>query len=314
MQLSRRSFLVATASGALVFPGAVRAATEIRLLVPGDAGSRTGRIGRMIATGLAAELGTPIEIVNFDEPAYAYEMLSQATADGRTLGLVAADLATLHWRGLSTVRPGGLTPLALMATDPAGIHVRAGDVIKTYRELAADLKSRPGARRISGAGRGAIWHLAATRWQQKVGGGVLPWSAASNPREAISNLVAGDVDIVVCSLPEARGTSQHRAIKTLGVMSSRRCVPYPEVPALSESGVQLNAGIWRGIAAPPNLPAAVRTQLANALSKAYVNSGVAGEAHRRGFSLSWADSRAFGSFMAREDEAMGSALRVAGLV
>ncbi len=313
MQLSRRSFLALTATGAIVFPGAARGAAEINLLVPGDAGSRTGRLGRMFAAGLAAQSGGPVEIVNFEQPADAYLQLSKAQPDGRTLSIVTADITVLHWRGLSGVRPSGLTPLAMLATDPAGIHVRASDQIKTYRDLVADLKARPGQRRISGSGRGAIWHLAATRWQQKAGIGLHPWVAAGSPREAIAELAAGETDIVVCSLPEARGTTQARAVNTIAVMNSHRSVAYPGVPALSEAGVSLDAGWWRGIAGPPGLPAVARTQLAGMMSKAYVRSGLASEAHARGFSLAWADGIAFGRFMAREDEAMGAAMRAAGI-
>ena len=313
MQLSRRSFLALTASGAIVFPGAAKGADKITLLVPGDAGSRTGRLGRMIATGLAAQAGGPVEIVNFEQPADAYLQLSRAPPDGRTLGIVTADITVLHRRGLSGVRPSGLTPLAMLATDPAGIHLRASDQVKTYRDLVADLKARPGQRRISGSGRGAIWHLAATRWQQRAGIGLHPWVAAGSPREAIAELAAGDTDIVVCSLPEARGTSQGRAVKTVAVMNSHRSVAYPVVPALSEAGVRLDAGWWRGIAGPPGMSSAARTQLSGVVSAAYVKSALSSEAHARGFSIAWADGRAFGRFMAREDEAMGAALRAAGI-
>ena len=126
MQLSRRSFLALTASGAIVFPGAVKGAAEITLLVPSDAGSRTGRLGRMIATGLAAQSGGPVEIVNFETPADAYLQLSRAPPDGRTLGIVTADLTVLHWRGLSGVRPSGLTPLPCWRPiPPVSICVRA---------------------------------------------------------------------------------------------------------------------------------------------------------------------------------------------
>ena len=203
--------------------------------------------------------------------------------------------------------------VAMLATDPAGIHLRASDQVKTYRDLVADLKARPGQRRISGSGRGAIWHLAATRWQQTAGIGLHPWVAATSPREAIAELAAGDTDIVVCSLPEARGTSQGRAVKTIAVMNSHRSIAYPAVPALSEAGVRLDAGWWRGIAGPPGLSSAARTQLAGVVSRAYVKSALSSEAHARGFSIAWADGRAFGRFMAREDEAMGAALRAAGI-
>lgn len=310
--LDRRGFIAATLSGCIVFPHSGRGAVAARLIVPAPGGSRTGQVARLLATAMAAELGEPVEIANFDEAADAYTHLAAAPADGRTLGVVAADVAALHWRQYTNVKPTAFAPIALVATDPAGVHVRASDNAQNARDLVQRL--RAGERRgVSGAGRGAIWHIAALRWQQAAGLGVLPWQPAANPREAVAQLVSGTADVVVCSIPEARVSEHKSAFKTIGVMAGRRHPRYPAVPTLAESGVRLEAGIWRGVAGPAGLPAAARTQASNALKRAFQSPAFAREAQRRGFALTWADQSAFGSFIAREDEAMGRAIKAGGL-
>ncbi|MFM9942707.1 MAG: tripartite tricarboxylate transporter substrate-binding protein [Hyphomicrobiaceae bacterium] len=267
----------------------------------------------MLAAALTAESGSPVELKAFDTPAEAYDRLAAAPPDGTTLGLVAAEVTMLHWRGQSGVKPDALAPLALIATDPAGIHVRANDTVRSVQELAADLRARPGARKISGAGRGAIWHMAAMRWHAAANLGNPAWSAAASPRDAIADLAAGETDIVVCSIPEVRATPETRLVRTVGVMMPSRYQRYPEVPSISEAGLKLDVGFWRGVAGPAGLPAAARGQATALLKRAYQNATFQRDSQRRGFHLRWADERPFGEFMGREDAAMGTALKAAGL-
>jgi tripartite-type tricarboxylate transporter receptor subunit TctC len=286
----------------------------LSLIVPAPGGSRTGRLARALASAIAAEAGGQVDVQAFDGAPEAYAALAAAPADGRTLGIVAADLATLHWRGQSSVTPAGLAPIARLASDPAGIHVRADDPAASVRDLAADIRGRPGGRKISGAGRGAFWHIAALRWHHADKLGALAWSAAASPREAVGGLTSGEVDVVVCSIPEARGTPQVRSVRTIGVMSSSRTRSYPNVPATAEWGVRLDVALWRGVAGPAGLPAAYRSQAAQAVRRAYLSAAFQSAMRWRGFEPGWAEAGPFAAFMQSEDRVIGAALRQGGLV
>lgn len=312
MALKRREFLFA-AGGWATFPRAAAAAPSLTLIVPAPAASRTGRVGQLLAAALSEAMGAAVQVSNYDAAAEAYDRLAGAPTDGRTLGLVAADLTMLHWRGQSSIKPAGLAPLALLATDPAGIHVRATDPARSAGDLAVDLRNRPGSRQISGAGRGAIWHLAALRWQQAANLGALPWSPAGSPRDAIADLASGGCDVVVCSIPEVRATPETRLVKTIGVMMPHRHQRYPEVAAIGEARLRLDVGFWRGVAGPAGLAASSRSQAIAMLRRAHENATFRRDNRRRGFHLRWAQERQFAEFMDRENSAMGATLRSAGL-
>jgi tripartite-type tricarboxylate transporter receptor subunit TctC len=284
------------------------------LIVPAPGGSRTGVAGRILAASLERELGRPIEVLNTDGPAQGYELLAAAPPDGSTIGLVAADLAALHWAGKTDVRPQSVTPLALFNEDPAGIHVRRDARWQNARELAASIRSAQGRMNASGAGRAAIWHVSTHRWMTASGLGpsALPWEPAAGPAAAAEILVAGGPDVVVCSVPEIRTTRFAKDIKTLAVMARGRSRRYPEIAALAEAGVPVRAGLWRGVAAPKGTPPQVAGRVTAALRRAYAGASFRREMFRRGFGLAWAETAEFAQFMDKEDRVIGSALRAIG--
>jgi tripartite-type tricarboxylate transporter receptor subunit TctC len=315
-RVSRRRLLLSAAAMAagsgLGLSGARAAAGRpATLIVPAAADSRTGFVGRRWAAALEAQNGAPVNVM-FAAPEEAYAMLAQARPDGGTLGLVSGDVSTLYHRGLSSVSPSDLVPLALVADDPAGIHVRAERSWGSLSVLHQDIKGTPAAVRLSGAGRAAIWHLSALRWLKAGGVQPPPWQAASGPPEAIENLASGRADVVVCSIPEVRATPQARAVRTLGVMSRQRHVRYPDVPSVSEARLGVEAGFWRMIAGPKGLDQARAQVITPALRATFVNTRLAGELHRKGFALAWREGKAAQQFYDAEVRVLGELARGLG--
>ena len=86
----------------------------------------------------------------------------------------------------------------------------------------------------------------------------------------LQDLVAGGVDIVPASMPEARSLLEAGRVKALAVMSAERNAAFPDVPTTQEAvGASWNIGAWRGIVGPKGLPDEVTTRLIPALEKVY---------------------------------------------
>src|SRR5262245_38349775 len=105
--LSRRTFLAiaAAAGGCGTIPIFETASLldddpgrPMKLIVPAPAGTRIDIAGRHAAAGLATQLGEPVHVANYDgTSAAAHAAIAAAPPDGRTLGLVTVDIATMHW-------------------------------------------------------------------------------------------------------------------------------------------------------------------------------------------------------------------------
>ena len=322
--LTRRRLLtgtLGTLASACVAPAIAQAdypSRPLRLLVPAPAGSRPGGSARFLAAALEKTLGQPVVVDNPEAPAPAVlEAIANATPDGYTLGLVPVETTIMHWRGLTTVAPASYTPLALFNEDPAGIHVRADAPWKDVKQLAAAIKAEPGKFKVSSSGLGTIWHLSTVGWLQSQGlpASALPWvPSAGGPLAALEDQQMGAIDVVVCSIPEVRGTTFAKKTRTLATMANSRIGRFGDVPTLQQAmGLKHTAASWRGIGAPKGLPADREAKLIAALKAATDSAEYKQIMSRRGYAMLWRSGADFGQFMAEQDKIMGGVVSAAGL-
>jgi tripartite-type tricarboxylate transporter receptor subunit TctC len=223
----------------------------------------------------------------------------------------------MHWQGLTELTPRSYTPLALVNEDPPGVQVKADSPYKTVKDLADAIKaSPPGKLKASGTGQGGIWHLALVGWMQAMGlpANQVTWVPSNGAAPGMQDLAAGGVDIVPCSVPEARAMLDAGRARSLAIMAPARNPQFPNVPTLKEElGIDYATGAWRGIAGPKNLPAEVSAKLGAALKKVYESPAYKEFMNNRGFGMTWADAAGFETFMDEGDRKMGVAMKAAGL-
>src|SRR6187402_3557865 len=178
----------------------------------------------------------------------------------------------MHWQGLTELSPTSYQPLALVNADPAGFQVRADSPYKTLNDVIAAIKANPGKLKASGTGQGGIWQLAIAGLLSdlKIDPNAVPWVPSNGAAPGLQDLVAGGVDIVPCSIPEARSLIDAGKVKSLAVMDTAAPGLYPNLPTLkAQTGSDWKIGAWRGMAAPKGLPKDVETTLVTAIKKVY---------------------------------------------
>jgi tripartite-type tricarboxylate transporter receptor subunit TctC len=122
------------------------------------------------------------------------------------------------------------------------------------------------------------------------------------------------LDLVTCSIPEARGMLDAGKARALAIMAPQRNPQFPNVPTLKEEiGVDWSIAAWRGIAAPPNLPAPVVARLVASLKKIYDSKEYQEFMAQRGFGVVWADPAGLAKHMAEDDAKMGSVMKALGI-
>src|SRR5580765_7909046 len=242
----------------------------VQLIVPWGAGGGTDATARIIGTLLEKELKQPFNVVNRTggSGVVGHDAIAKATPDGYTIGLITVEITMMHHVGLTPLTYKDYTAIGLVNADPAGIHVRADSPYKSTKELIAAIKANPGKMKASGTGQGGIWHLAIAGLlkDQGVDPNALPWVPSNGAAPGLQDMVAGRVDVVPCSIPEARAMIDAGKVRALAVMDPSPPVLYPKLPTLkAEIGSSWQMAAWRVIAAPKGIPTEVQRTLVFAL-------------------------------------------------
>jgi tripartite-type tricarboxylate transporter receptor subunit TctC len=325
--ITRRNFAASAAAAAATaglglkpsFAQANYPSRPIQLICPWGAGGGTDATARIVGALLEKEFGQPVNVVNRTggSGVVGHAAIAAAAPDGYTIGIVTVEIAMMHWAGLTELTPRNYTPLALMNEDPPGIQVKHDAPYKTVKDLADAIKAAPpGKFKASGTGQGGIWHLALVGWMQAMG---LPpnqvaWVPSNGAAPAVQDLAAGGLDLVPCSVPEARAMIDAGKVRSLAIMAPERAATFPNVPTLKEAmGIPYSTGAWRGFAAPKGTPEPVAAKLTAAMKKIYNSKEYKEFMAARGFGTVWNDAAGFASFMDQSDRQMGEAMKAAGI-
>ncbi|CAH1657838.1 Secreted protein [Hyphomicrobiales bacterium] len=291
----------------------------ITMICPWGAGGGTDATARIVAQLLEKDLGQPVNVVNRTggSGVVGHSAIATAAPDGYNIGMLTVEIAMMHHQGLTDLKSTSYTSLALMNEDPPGVQVSTAGPYKDIKTLADAIKAAPpGKLKASGTGQGGIWHLALIGWL--VAMGLKPdhvaWVPSNGAAPGMQDLAAGGVDIVTCSVPEARAMIDAGKAKSLAIMASARNPQFKDVPTLNETlGINYSIGAWRGIGAPKGLPPEIAAKLTAALKKAFDSKDYQDFMNSRGFGMKFADGPGFAAFMAASDTSMASAMKAAGL-
>jgi tripartite-type tricarboxylate transporter receptor subunit TctC len=288
------------------------------VVVPWGAGGGTDAVARVLATLLEKDLGQPVNVVNRTggSGVVGHQAIASSPADGYTIGMATVEIGMMHWQGLTELKGSSYTPIALVNADPAGLQVRADSPYKTAKELIDAIKANPGKLKSSGTGQGGIWHLAIAGMLQslKVDPAASPWVPSNGAAPGLQDLVAGGIEIVPCSLPEARSLIDSGKVRSLAIMDAKPAALYPNVPTLKDAnGSDWQLAAWRGIVAPKGLPKDIADKLLAALEKVHKSAEFNDFMKQRGFGVIWAPSAEFAAFMEKSDKDLGAVMKAVGI-
>lgn len=282
------------------------------LICPWSAGGGTDRVARHMAAQLETKLGVPVNVVNATGGGgvTGHTRGALARPNGYTFTLVTAELNMLHWRGLTNISHGDYIPLMLINRDDAALFVRKDAPWKTLDELEAAVRESPQTLKASGTAYGGIWHVALAGWLDAIGlsPGAVTWISINGAAPSLQELMAGGIEVVCCSLPEAQALLDAGEIRCLGLMSDARLPAFPDVPTFQELGVEWTMGTWRGLALPPGVPETRREALLEAVRSVVEGDDYRAFMHQAGFNPAALGPEQFAEFLAANDTQMGAIL------
>ncbi|MDB4746470.1 tripartite tricarboxylate transporter substrate binding protein, partial [Verrucomicrobia bacterium] len=205
-------------------------------------------------------------------------------------------------------------PLMQVNADAAAIFVKKDSPWNDLESFLNHVKANPGKVQMSGTATGGAWDLARSGMllAANIPVGAIRWIPTQGSAPSLVQLMGGHIDAVCCSVPEAAPQVEAGELKALVVMSGERLPDYPDIPTVSESGVDWEAVGWRGLLLPKKTPENVVTILADAVSEIVASDAYKDFMKKNGFGIVVKSPSEFGGFLKSEDAQWQAVIEAAG--
>ena len=279
----------------------------VTIVVPYPPGGNVDVAARLIAPGLAQAFGKPFIVENKAGAGgmIAGEYVAKSKPDGYTF-FMAANGPLLYspiifnrdayrWdRDFEAVTTISMTPMVL--------QVRPGLPVKTFQELIDYAKQHPGKLNMASPGAGTSNHLMSEMLLAKTGAKWMTVHYKGNS-PAITDLLGGQVDFSFDQMSVALPYIKDGKLRPLAVTSQKRLASLPDVPTLTEAGIEdAVAYTFTGLMAPKGTPADVLEKVSAAATEVLKDPAIIERFETLGAEAHSTTPEAFKTYLKKEDE------------
>jgi len=259
----------------------------IRLIVPFPPGGGTDILSRLVATKLTEQVKWTVVADNRAGAGGTIGITEAVKAAPSGYDLVMGQKDNLVigpwlYKNLPWDPTRDLVAVAHIAFTPVVIATSANSKFKTLADVITAARSAPGKVSYGSPGNGTSIHLAGELFEKAANIELshIPYKG-SNP--AMMDALAGNVDLLVSSVPSAMAQIKSGKLRPLAVTSAKRSSSMPDVPTVAELGYKdFDVSTWYGVLAPAGTPAAVVTTLNTEINKLLGSQEVRDAIHAQG--------------------------------
>jgi len=284
--------LACVAAGTAFTPLAVLAqaaypAKPIRLIVPFPPGGGTDILSRLVAQKLTESAKWTVVADNRAGAGGTIGITEAAKAAPTGYDLVMGqkdNMVVGPWlyKNLPWDPTKDFAPIAHVAYTPVIIATSANSRFKTLADVVAAAKAAPDTITYGSPGNGTTIHLAGDLFEKAAGIKIrhVPYKG-SNP--AMMDALAGNVDLLVSSVPSAMGQIKSGKLRPLAVTSAKRSTSLPDVPTVAEQGFKdFDVSTWYGVFAPAGTPKEIVTAVNAEINKLLATPEMKDAIHAQG--------------------------------
>jgi len=256
------------AAGAQTWP-----AKPVKFIVPYPPGGSTDPMARLIAVKLSDSLGQPFVVENRSGASgtIGTAFVAKSPADGYTFVFVfdyhAVNPFLIPNLPFDTLKD--LAPVTLIGTAPMAIATAAAKPYKSFVDVVAAAKAKPGTVSIGSVGNGSLGHLTMVLVQQASDIRLIhiPYKGGG-PMTA--DAVGGQIDLAIGSVAVITPHVKGGKLRAIAVTGDTRSRALPDVPALAEQGLPgFSALAWWAVFAPAGVPKPIMDKFHAELVKAF---------------------------------------------
>ncbi|ATW25405.1 Bug family tripartite tricarboxylate transporter substrate binding protein [Candidatus Formimonas warabiya] len=242
----------------------------IEFVVPSSAGGSGDAFIRTVADILTKEklINVPTTVVNKPggSGAIAFKYSAEKIGDPYVIQSTPSTFIVAPILSKDCPNYTQFTPIAMLATEPQCIIVKADSPYQTLESLVEGSKSKSGGLTWSFSSVGSYDHLMALQFARMTGAKVVLVPQPSD-NESIVAVLGGHADVASMSMRSALGQVEAGKVKMIGVACLERAKKVPDVPTLKELGYDIVMGIPRAVCAPKDIPENARDVLIDAFKK-----------------------------------------------
>ena len=319
----RREVLRLAAAGAAVLCGGAGAqggnwpTRPVNMVVPFPAGGGTDAFARPLSAQFAKVTGQTLVIDNRGGAGgtVGASIAAKAQPDGYTLfmGAVHHAIAPSIYPRLDYDLEKDFVPLMLLANVPQVVVVNPRRVTaNTLQEFVAAAKRNPGKLNYGSAGAGTSHHLAGELFKLQTGTFIthIPYRGAG---PALSDLIAGNVDLMFDGLGSSAQHIKGGRIKALMVAGSKRNPAFPDVPCAAEVGLpDYTVTTWYGLWAPKGTPADLQARIVDEMKKALASDELKAIWAQNGSEIPNLTMASYGGFVNSEIKRWATVVKASG--
>lgn len=277
----------------------------VTLVVPFPPGGSTDTIARLLAPKLQEKLGGSFIVEN--KPGATGTIgataVARSTPDGHTLfvtslgPLVIVPHLMKHGMQYDPLKDFDALTVAVQA--PNLLVVPAASPLKSLGDLIAELKRTPNKVSFASSGVGSSDHLTAELfWQQTGTTGVhVPYKGGA---PAINDLLGGHANASFQNINAVVHHVKAGKLRAFAITSRARWKLLPDVPTMTESGVNVVVTSWQAVLAPKGLPADIKAKVHGALVAGLKDPSLASKLTDQGFEIVGNTPEEFSQFQAAE--------------
>ncbi|HEY6241526.1 MAG TPA: tripartite tricarboxylate transporter substrate binding protein [Burkholderiales bacterium] len=238
----------------------------IRFIAPFPPGGSSDVLCRLLGFKLAESLGQPVTVENRPGAGanIGHEYAAKQPADGYTILISSSSTLATNphlYKHLGFDPVGDFSPISMVASAGQVLVVHPSVPATSVKELIAIARAQPGKLNFGSGGKGIQSHISGEMFKSAAGIDIvhIPYKGTV---QAVSDLVAGQVQMVFADMVPAMPHIKAGRIRPLAVTTENRSPVLPDVPTMIESGLPgYLAGVWWAVMSPKGTPEAVVNRL-----------------------------------------------------
>ncbi len=316
----RRAFLVATSLVVAAFTAQAETwpTRTVRIVVPYSPGGTSDAAARLLAERLGPALGQTVIVENRPGASGTTGMDAMAkSTDGHTFAFSAISPLTLNPHLQAKVPYDALKDVAPVATvmySPVYFVATSTFTGRTFADVIAQAKARPGQLNVATSGMGSVGHLMLEQIGRKAGVSFnhIPYKGSG---QVVNDAAGGVFELFTTNpSPAVNALIAQGELRVLAVAAGQRLPAFPDAPTFTELGhPDANLSSVFGIFAPTRTPAEVQRRVNAEVNKLLADKEVQERLARLDNIVSPASVEQFTAQIRREHAANARVIQEAGI-